>query len=98
LINTIYKDICFDNDIIQKDIKRLNNQIWKLIPMRENGENWKQHIIIVVEEITGLQKIFDKNLNFLIVLSKLNGLIDSDIPFIQYRKIIFDILNLCKGV
>jgi hypothetical protein len=25
---------------IIKDVTRLTNQLWKLIPMRENAENW----------------------------------------------------------
>ena len=31
-------DISIDD--LQVNIKRLTNQMWKLIPMRENGENW----------------------------------------------------------
>ena len=27
------------NDVIKADIARLTNQLWKLIPMRENEEN-----------------------------------------------------------
>ena len=27
------------NDIVKADIARLTNQLWKLIPMRENEEN-----------------------------------------------------------
>jgi hypothetical protein len=30
-----------EKEIVKKDINRLTNQIWKLIPMRENEENWK---------------------------------------------------------
>jgi hypothetical protein len=27
---------------IETNIRRLTNQLWKLIPMRENGENWER--------------------------------------------------------
>jgi hypothetical protein len=27
-------------ELINKNITRLTNQLWKLIPMRENKENW----------------------------------------------------------
>jgi hypothetical protein len=27
-------------DVIASNINRLTNQLWKLIPMRENEENW----------------------------------------------------------
>ena len=29
---------------IEKNIKRLTNQLWKLIPMRENEEDWKRQL------------------------------------------------------
>jgi hypothetical protein len=25
---------------LEKNVRRLTNQLWKLIPMRENDENW----------------------------------------------------------
>jgi hypothetical protein len=42
---TILKDkynIQFSQDVIVKNITRLTNQLWKLIPMRENNEDWKK--------------------------------------------------------
>jgi hypothetical protein len=44
--------------IVSVDSRRLINQIWKLIPMRENGENWETHLNTIIEEIAGLQEIF----------------------------------------
>ena len=32
--------IVIPNIIVTSDINRLTNQLWKLIPMRENKENW----------------------------------------------------------
>ena len=29
-------------ELFEKNITRLTNQLWKLIPMRENEENWKK--------------------------------------------------------
>jgi hypothetical protein len=34
----------FTTDMIQSSEKRLIAQIWKLIPMRENEENWEQQL------------------------------------------------------
>jgi hypothetical protein len=31
----------FSNEQIDKNIQRLTNQMWKLIPMRENEEDWQ---------------------------------------------------------
>ena len=38
-IETKY-DFDFSAEEINKEIMRLTNQIWKLIPMRENNEPW----------------------------------------------------------
>ena len=35
-------NIGFDDEVIKKDVQRLTNQLWKLIPMRENEEDWKK--------------------------------------------------------
>jgi hypothetical protein len=32
----------FPNEVINTNIKRLTNQLWKLIPMRENQEDWNK--------------------------------------------------------
>ena len=31
-------------EIIQKTVRRLTNQLWKLIPMRENDEDWYKQL------------------------------------------------------
>ena len=35
-------EIDFSIDTINTNIKRLTNQLWKLIPMRENNEDWNK--------------------------------------------------------
>jgi hypothetical protein len=37
----MYYDFEFSKETIQSNINRLTNQLWKLIPMRENNENWE---------------------------------------------------------
>lgn len=32
----------FSVDVIITDISRLTNQLWKLIPMKENKEDWEK--------------------------------------------------------
>ena len=32
----------FSDTTIHKDLQRLINQIWKLLPMRENNEDWQK--------------------------------------------------------
>ena len=89
---TKYNSDCPDVTL-QKDIKRLSNQIWKLIPMRENQEDWKKQLDTVINEITGLDEIF-LSLNFVILLSKLEGLKIQESDFWFFRKTIFEVLEL----
>jgi hypothetical protein len=39
LLTTKY-NFKISRDNFDRDINRLTNQLWKLIPMRENEENW----------------------------------------------------------
>ena len=39
-MNTKY-NFEFSTDVIKKYTIRLTNQLWKLIPMRENNEDWQ---------------------------------------------------------
>jgi hypothetical protein len=39
-------------------VKRLTNQLWKLIPMRENNEDWRKQLDTVTLEVVGLNEIF----------------------------------------
>lgn len=89
----------FNEEVIKKDLKRLTNQIWKLIPMKENGEDWEKHLSNVLIELAGLQVLFDNQLDFLILLSKLEGLrVQEDIPFTLYRKTIFNSIELLNKI
>lgn len=82
-----------------QDLKRLINQLWKLIPMRENEENWLEHLNIMIEEISGLVRIYNDKPEGLILLSKLEGL-DSEVceDFMLYRKTVFRCIDLLAQV
>ena len=87
--------VSFSDDTIQLDKRRLINQLWKLIPMRENNENWEEHLAIVIEEVSGLSKVINKELDFLVLLSKLEGLtFEVCKDFMIYRKTIFRCIEL----
>lgn len=87
----------FDNSVIEHNINRLTNQIWKLIPMRENNESWKDQIEKVLVELLGLYEILQFDEDYLILLSNLEGLKVSDISFINYRSKVFESINLLRG-
>lgn len=86
-----------DNNLINTNINRLTNQIWKLIPMRENEEDWLSQLNTVIIELTGLGEIFNDS-QYLILLSKLEGLKAIEIEFPIYRKTVFEAITLLRGL
>lgn len=83
-------------DVVVSDINRLTNQLWKLIPMRENEENWLGQLETVIIELTGLNTIFAKQNNFIVLLSKLEGLKIVETEFNTYRKTVFETISLLR--
>ena len=83
----------FGEKIVEADKKRLVNQLWKLIPMRENNEDWQKQLSSVLIELTGLNEIFIEKLGYLILLSKLEGL-NENVEFTDYRRTVFETINL----
>jgi hypothetical protein len=48
----------FRQEEIDANVRRLTNQLWKLIPMREHEEDWLKQLDTVIIEIAGLNEIF----------------------------------------
>lgn len=71
--------------------------MWKLIPMRENEENWQKQLDTVTIEIAGLKELFLQDPQFLQLLAKLEGLRVVDLEFTAYRKTVFETINLLQG-
>ena len=80
---------------MQKNVKRLINQLWKLIPMREHEEDWNKQLDTVILEIAGMNEIFI-NPQFLQLLAKLEGLKVQNTNFEFYRKTIFESISLLQ--
>lgn len=92
-------NINFPEETREKDLKRLINQLWKLIPMREQEEDWVSHLVVIIEEISGLVEIYKNKPEGLILLSKLEGL-TSEVcdDFMIYRKTVFRCIDLLTQV
>lgn len=89
--------IVIPNSVIISDVNRLTNQLWKLIPMRENQENWPAHLDSLVIELAGLNGLSSNtDEKFLILLSKLKGLAIEDTDFQLYRKTVFECISLLR--
>lgn len=89
------------NEDFNKNIIRLTNQLWKLIPMRENNEDWLKQLNTVSIEIAGMNALIKSEYTsqFLQLLFKLEGLkLEQDISFEVYRKTVFETINILQGL
>lgn len=94
-----YNNQDFDNAVVTKDLHRLTNQIWKLLPMRENNEDWQRQLNTVLIELEGLNAMFDDQLDLLILISRLKGLLVSpSVDFMTYRSIVFSTISLLTQI
>ena len=93
-MNTKY-DFEFELKDVKRNVQRLTNQMWKLIPMREHNEDWKKQLDTVIVEIAGLNEIF-RGPQFLQLLSKLEGLKTYETNFELYRRTVFESISLIQ--
>lgn len=93
LLNKYNLDFSYED--IEANVKRMTNQLWKLIPMREHEEDWQKQLDTVILEIVGLNEIFIGPL-FLQMLSKLEGLRVTETNFELYRKTVFECISILQ--
>ena len=86
-------------ELFEKNITRLTNQLWKLIPMRENEENWQKQLNTVIIEITGMNELLIYKPEGFQLLTKLEGMLQIEgMSFDLYRKTIFECISLLQGL
>lgn len=89
--------VYIDNEAIKTNLRRLTNQIYKLLPTWEEGADWRKPLTTIIEEIAGMSGLFlDHHAIFFPLLCKLEGLFtfSKDSEFMLFRKTIFEILGL----
>lgn len=90
-----------NNQIIVNSLKRIINQIYKLLPDREEGLEWKAPLNTIMEELAGMDRLLiDQHDLFFSLLCKLEGLftLDAEIDFHEYRRTIFESLSIANSI
>ena len=91
-------NINIDNQIIVKRIQNLVNQTYKLLPIREEGDDWEKPLETVLQELIGIKRLLGSKYSevFFPLLSKMEGLysLNEDKYFQCYRRTIFECLGL----
>lgn len=90
-------DIDISTETIVENLKRLTNQVYKLLPNWEEAIDWKRPLTTIIEEFAGMDRLFmHKQEVFFSLLCKLEGLylFKDESEFFIFRKTIFECLNL----
>lgn len=89
----------FNLTAIQRNLMRLINQIYKLLPQREEEKDWKTPLSTIIEELLGMIDLLNQEKLFSL-LCKLQGLnhLEQEEDFPLYRRIIFECLTLLNEI
>lgn len=96
-------NIEISNGTIEKDITRLTNLIFKLLPCREEGGEWKVPLQNLILEITGMSNLIKNDeMDFFVLLCKMEALLtldkEGEKDFLAFRKLIFECLSLLSSM
>lgn len=86
-----------DKEAIQVNLTKLTNQIYKLLPIREEGGDWRRPLETIMEEVAGVDRLFlDQQPMVYKLACKLEGLYSLNYAedFMLYRSIIFECLGI----
>lgn len=90
-----------DKEAVHFNIKRLINQVYKLLPMREEGRDWEKLLETLIEQLSGMKRlIVGQDDLFFSILCKMEGLFSltryEDMGI--YRRTILECLGLLNSL
>ena len=86
---------------VQLSLKRIINQVYKLLPTREENNEWRKPLETIIEELCGMERLLnDHTVIFFTLLCKLEGLFSlvEEEDFSLYRRTIFECLGLLNNI
>lgn len=90
-------DLSIQDFVVKEHLSKLLNQIYKLLPMREESIEWKKPLSTIIEEFVGMERLLIDQQDILFpLLCKLEGMYKLDEPddFALYRRTIFECIGL----
>ncbi len=95
-------NIEINDKAISYRLQNLINQIYKLLPTRQEEVDWQKPLQTIIEELVGMQRLMLNNYSeiFFPLLNKLEGLYSlvEDNDFSCYRRTIFECLGLMNDL
>lgn len=89
--------ILVQQDTIENAFRRIINQVYKLLPLREEGKDWEKPLRTVIEQLAGMNRLIgNQDQLYFLILCKMEGLfsLSNDSDMQEYRRIILELLNL----
>ena len=89
--------VMINKESIDFNLKRIINQVYKLLPMREEGRDWEKPLQTLIEQLSGMKRLIDGQDDlFFLILCKMEGLfsLNKNEDMTIYRRIIFECLGL----
>jgi hypothetical protein len=86
---------------VHDNLKRIINQVYKLLPMREEGSNWEKPLDTLLEELKGMDRLLiGQHRTLFSLLCKMEGLFEltEQDDFERYRCTIFECLSLLNTI
>lgn len=90
-----------ESDAIINNLRRIINQIYKLLPNREEQLDWQTPLTTIMEELAGMDRLLiDQHDILFSILCKLEGLftLTTAEDFFLYRRTIFECLSLVNSL
>ena len=91
-------DIQVAEDAIIENVDRIINQIFKLLPSREEGGDWETPLHNLILEVGGMNRLLSDQTILFSLLCKMEALtvLTEEDDYIAFRKLIFECLGLLK--
>lgn len=91
-------DVDIAGDAILDNINRITNQIFKLLPSREEGGDWETPLRNLILEVVGMNQLLTNQTLLFSLLCKMESLstLTEEEDFLDFRKLIFECLGLMR--
>ena len=85
-------------DAVIENIDRIINQIFKLLPSREEGSDWETPLHNLILEVGGMNRLLCDQTILFSLLCKMEALtiLTGEDDYLNFRKLIFECLGLLK--
>lgn len=93
-------NVDIQDEAVIKNLERITNQIFKLLPSREEGEDWITPLENLIIEIAGMAQLLDDHTELFSLLCKMEALLTlgEEKDFMFFRKTIFECLRLISNI